>query len=308
MATPNSIKSEKKHKKRVRGDDTDDGARKHKRPKSESVLPGDLTEADPMTNPPTKSKKRGPGSRGSPVSLAMQVTDAPVVHDEVEHKKKPKKSKSKFITPEMAVDSDEESQAPGPLANANGEEQQQIPALERKEHKERKKDKKDKKRRDRTRNQTETSYEQDEHVAKTSAAKKKTKTDPKSRAPQPDSSFVEVDAATSQPPTAAKSTTRPGKPKIPFVTQTISLYVPFFHLGFSQSPSDLASETLELADELSRRCIDWWMPNRLKLRNMVQDDFASLSYCCRQCVSPVPLSACCTGQYMGSRVTYSRMG
>ncbi|KAH8896440.1 hypothetical protein GQ53DRAFT_743594 [Thozetella sp. PMI_491] len=234
MATTEPSKSEKKHKKRVRDDEAEDGARKHKRSKSESIAAGDLAQNEVATEKShKKSKKRDRDAKDQPTGA-----DSTAVTKEKKEKKH--KSKTKFITPEKVVDSDDESpEATQPIPDAEEAEKhsQNEPKKHKKDKKE-KKGKKEKKRRDRDLAQD----GEGEPEATTEKPKKKDKHKKKHHDADPD---LQPTAAATAASAKASTTEQHHKAKMPFVTQIVSLYVPFFPQGFSNSPSELASEVLD---------------------------------------------------------------
>ena len=215
MATPNSAKSEKKHNKRVRDDETEDSSRKHKRSKSATT---NVTES---VSTPVAVGKKSKKSRNRDLEGDGDNTIA----GEKEHKKK---KKSKSLSSEMVINSDEEDNAAQNLVP--------VEEIEHSQEAPKSASKKNKKHRDRDREGGETGHNKHEH----GSSKQKTH---KSK----DKRMITAQAEDSSVRGQASSKLReePTSPKVPFITQTVSFFVPFFPVGFSKSPADLASEILD---------------------------------------------------------------
>ncbi|OLN87070.1 DNA-directed RNA polymerase I subunit RPA43 [Colletotrichum chlorophyti] len=209
-------KKEKKEKKRLREDDVDAGEeRKHKRSKSIGVAADDADD-DSTNDTPAGSQ-----------DLSVVASANTTAERSSEKKKKSKKDKSR---------------------KSLGEAEEDASDAERKEKKEKKKKRKSQHK------ETEDGLEDTVVDAAEPASEKTEKKSKKSKAasPEPTAAAADEDAMDVDSPAKSKSTSRahqppdaPSKPQFPFFTQTVSLYLPIYPIGWDTPCTAAATQHLE---------------------------------------------------------------
>ncbi|KAB5554350.1 hypothetical protein GE09DRAFT_964371 [Coniochaeta sp. 2T2.1] len=218
------VKSEKKHKrsksekKRQREEDEAASPRHHKKSKKHNQDEEQTTPAEELSSikregsvEPEKKKKSNKHRKSKDFANGEDVKPDHPSQDE-EPAKKSKKQKH--------GDAGSEAEAEAPL------EAEQTPKKKKKKDKSKKEKKADK----------------DEEPADESQSKRKSKKKRKEKEAADDVDMMDVDNA--QPATAT-TTTSASDPGFPFYTQTISLYVPFYPIGFDKPITNVASQHLE---------------------------------------------------------------
>lgn len=221
------VKSEKKHKrskvhkKRPREEDDAAAPRHHKKSKKQrddqppaDDEPAATQEVDGDSRKKSKKEKKAKEStNGERIKSEPEAEAEPEVPSQ-----KSKKKHKKHLEAEQEAEDE---------ATAVPDEAEQSP-----------------KKRKKNKSKKEKAVEEDQEPAEDTQAKKKSKKKRKEReqAAVADGDAMDVDAA--QPATAVTLDSS-SDPKFPFYTQTISLYVPFFPIGFDKPITNVASQHLD---------------------------------------------------------------
>ncbi|KAK3326883.1 hypothetical protein B0H66DRAFT_170931 [Apodospora peruviana] len=257
----NSQKSEKKHKrekgehKKKRAREEDESAavettpRKSKKPKSERLAydsPEDGSDRD--VGAPVDSVKKKKSKKERRKSQVEEVAPEPVTDDVSRHDRKKSKKHRKHHEQE----------------EENGADTDIVPESPVKKHKE-KKSKKEKRVKQQAADEDmmdvdttvieDADVQSDAEVKDKKKRKKEKSKDKKKRAlsPEPsdrgaaagtteDADLMEVDTPAASTQTLAKI---PSDPSFPFYTQTTSIYVPFFPIGFDRPLTNVAAQHLD---------------------------------------------------------------
>lgn len=229
MAEDNTEKKHKRsksEKKRPREEDDSTEPRKFKKSKKQEDSPDAVADvvpaADfPVENGDSKKKKRSKKQQASN-SADAEVADAEVKDDK--SKKSKKKSKK---DPEADQQPDMDS-VPEAEPSEAVDEVSETPKKSKKE----KSKKKDKKR------------AESPAPAEDGESQKKSKKKRRNAETQPEAGDDAMDIDAPQQQTASK-TSESSDPSFPFYTQTISLYVPFYPVGFDKPITNVAAQHLE---------------------------------------------------------------
>ncbi|KAL8281571.1 hypothetical protein RB597_009348 [Gaeumannomyces tritici] len=210
-------KKSKKEKKRVRDDEESTTPRKHKRSKSEAVPAVEVTEqnTDEEATRPKKDKKKKKHRKSKdvtdPVAPEPEPADTEVVPETPIKAKKPQKEKRR----------NKESAEDQPEAVGEPEEGADVEVPQKKKRSRRK--------------------PQADETAQSPQPQ-----DARDNSGEPDNDGMDVDDIAVQAAGGVLQPAHaPANPVFPFVTQTVSLYVPLFPSGFDQPLTKVAEQHLK---------------------------------------------------------------
>ncbi|KAM7189837.1 hypothetical protein V8F20_009974 [Naviculisporaceae sp. PSN 640] len=253
-ATPKSEKKHKRekseHKKRAREEDDPAGAdttpRKSKKYKSEEFVVDDDSDVE-VSVPPTTNDKKSKKEKRLKEDAGAQEPDTTIRDDE--SSKEPKKSKKNKKHQEDQIQDGKAAETPKKAVS---------------DQEEKRKDKKSKKDRKKRQGEEElVEAEADVSMMDVDSApiqeadaeatekkkKKKEKKEKKKRATSPEAESMELDTTDLSIRTKNKNKTKlaevPSDPQFPFFTQTTSIYVPFYPIGFDKPLTNIAAQHLE---------------------------------------------------------------
>ncbi|KLU93195.1 hypothetical protein MAPG_12132, partial [Magnaporthiopsis poae ATCC 64411] len=224
-------KKSKKEKKRARDDEELATPRKHKRPKNEAVPAVEESRTngeDEAAKPKKDKKKKHKKSKHDADEAVPEPEQEPAGEVVPETPIKPKKSKKEKRRAKEAADESNAAQIEEPEAVA------EAPDTKKKKRSRRKPDA--------------TAETAATEAPKTSAQRPQTQ-DGQDADEEPDDDRMDMgdDAAAplQTPRGVLQPAHAPAKPEFPFVTQTVSLYVPLFPSGFDQPLTKVAEQHLK---------------------------------------------------------------